>query len=68
MNYSKEDFLTAYRAWVVTYPLALDPENKHQYAIRQEAWDKYCDIRDGYRPGTSLQRRLIQERKSGYVQ
>jgi hypothetical protein len=67
------NLLTAYEKWRSTQPLVEDlfnlpfDEQRLAMSIRNQAWDEYCDIRDGLKPGSSKTKRLFTSEKSNVV-
>lgn len=49
--YTDAEFLEAYFGWAHT-----DPEMRFE---RNDAWDNYCDVRDGLEKGSSKERRIL---------
>lgn len=72
-SYTRAQFLEAYQKWVSARVLVLKfdgyPESHVDMAmgIRNDAWDEYCDVRDGLRKGTSRNRRLRAEERANLV-
>ena len=50
-KYTPEELSRAYREWA-----AIEPSLTKE---RTDAWDRYCDARDGLKPGISAKKRIL---------
>lgn len=66
-RYTREQFEAAYQRWRATQRYVVDllglpfMERQACLAVRNKAWDEYCDARDWAKPGTNRSRRVRLE-------